>query len=80
MRRDNAGTTTRQALAQELVASFQWPGTLDQVPKYPGRLAFALGVEIRHCRDCARLNAEVCERYDVLSANERVNCKSQDST
>ena len=68
-----AGKTTYLQLAQRLAPGFQWPGTLDHVPVYPGRLAFAVGVEWRNCRDCARLVGmrifdATCGRYEAPTA------------
>jgi len=77
-----AGKTTYLELSQRLAPGFQWPGTLDHVPVFPGRLPFALGVEWRHCATCMRLEPQVresgwtvmmCTRYDAPTA--RLNPK-----
>ena len=73
-----AGRITRATLVKALGTEFAWPGTLEAVPHYPGRLAFALGVELRRCADCARLAERgICERYEVPTGRlnrQRVRC------
>jgi hypothetical protein len=71
----DAGRMTRQGLVRDLGVPFQWPGTLEHVPKWPGRFAFVLGAEIRHCRDCVRLVHGRCSHYIVRpkTADEEID-------